>query len=72
MSNPSSEPRACAACGAPLEQEPDLRVQSRQSQRDATGKVHLQHAAVLGVQMPRLWYLEPVPTLGGSSTGARE
>lgn len=42
------ERRSCPTCGALLNPEPDLRRQYRESQRDATGKAHLQHAAVLG------------------------
>lgn len=40
--------RRCPTCGAELNPEPDMRVQYRESQRDATGKAHLQQAAVLG------------------------
>ncbi len=42
------ERRTCSTCGAFLHPEPDLRVQYRQSQRDATGTAHLQQAATLG------------------------
>lgn len=38
----------CRTCGALLNPEPDLRVQYRESHRDATGKSRLQSAAVLG------------------------
>jgi hypothetical protein len=44
----ADERRSCPACGATLNPEPDLRVQFRESQRDATGKPRLQSAAVLG------------------------
>jgi RNase P subunit RPR2 len=42
------ERRTCAACGALLGPEPDVRVRYRESQRDASGHPHLQAAAVLG------------------------
>lgn len=41
-------PRRCPTCGALLNPEPDLRAHYRESQRDATGKAHLQAALVLG------------------------
>lgn len=40
--------RRCPDCGAALNPVPDLRVQYRERQRDATGKAHLQQAVVLG------------------------